>query len=137
MATLVNTLLGLSHKSLRNHDLGILVCGYSLRRKGPRWLLLIGAIGLLIANTINVGSDLSGMADAAEMLTGIKSQLYVFVFGAAIMYATVRFRYYQIAMVMKWLAALLFAYVITAFIAQPDWANVLRNHKRARSPHGQ
>ena len=101
--------------------------GYSLRRKGPRWLLLIGAIGLLIANTINVGSDLSGMADAAEMLTGIKSQLYVFVFGAAIMYATVRFRYYQIAMVMKWLAAVLFAYVITAFIAQPDWANVLRD----------
>ena len=63
--------------------------GYSLRRKGPRWLLLIGAVGLLIANTITVGSDLSGMADAAEMLTGIKSQLYVFVFGAAIMYATV------------------------------------------------
>ena len=101
--------------------------GYSLRRKGPPWLLLIGAVGLLIANTINVGSDLSGMADAAEMLTGIKSQLYVFVFGAAIMYATVRFRYYQIAMVMKWLAAVLFAYVITAFIAQPDWAKVLRD----------
>src|SRR6201997_3360782 len=101
--------------------------GHSLRRKGPRWLLLIGAAGLLIANTINVGSDLSGMADAAEMLTGIKSQLYVFVFGAAIMYATVRFRYYQVAMVMKWLAAVLFAYVITAFIAQPDWANVLRD----------
>lgn len=55
--------------------------GYSLRRKGRRWLLLIGAAGLLIANTINVGSDLSGMADAAEILTGIKSQLYVFVFG--------------------------------------------------------
>ena len=45
--------------------------GDALRRKGPRWLLFGGAVGLLGANTINVGSDLSGMADAAEMLTGI------------------------------------------------------------------
>ncbi|MFZ0917313.1 MAG: divalent metal cation transporter [Candidatus Udaeobacter sp.] len=101
--------------------------GYSLRRKGPRWLLFGGAVGLLIANTINVGSDLSGMADAAEMLTGINSHIYVVVFGAAIAYATVRFRYHQIAMVMKWLAAVLFVYVVTAFIADPDWAHVLRD----------
>jgi hypothetical protein len=36
-----------------------------------------------------------------------------------IAYATIQFRYHQIAMVMKWLAAVLFAYVITAFIAGP------------------
>lgn len=101
--------------------------GHSLRRKGPRWLLLIGAIGLLIANTINLGSDLAGMADAAGMLTGIKSHFYVVLFGLAITYATVRFRYYQIAMVLKWLAAVLFAYVITAFVVGPDWAKVLRD----------
>src|SRR5246127_3594260 len=101
--------------------------GYSLRRKGPRWLLLIGAVGLLIANTINVGSDLSGMADAAEMLTGINSHICVVIFGVGIAYATVRFRYHQIATIMKWLAAVLFAYVITAFIAGPDWWSVLRD----------
>jgi len=101
--------------------------GHSLRRKSPRWLLLIGAIGLLIANTINVGSDLSGMADVAEMLSGLNSHIWVVIFGAGIAYATVQFRYHQIAMVMKWLAAVLFAYVITAFIARPDWGHVLRD----------
>src|ERR1700741_4162121 len=45
--------------------------GDALLQKGPRWLMLCGALALLGANTINVGSDLSGMADAAEMLTGI------------------------------------------------------------------
>jgi Mn2+/Fe2+ NRAMP family transporter len=94
--------------------------GDALRRKGPRWLLFGGASGLLIANTVNVGSDLSGMADAAEMLTGINSHIYVLIFGVGIAYATIQFRYHQIAMVMKWLAAVLFAYVITAFIAGPD-----------------
>jgi len=101
--------------------------GDALRRKGPRWLLFSGALGLLIANTINVGADLSGMADAADMLTGINSHIYVVIFGVGIAYVTVRFRYHQIATIMKWLAAVLFAYVITAFIARPDWWSVVRD----------
>lgn len=39
---------------------------HALRKKGPRSLLFIGAAALLAANSINVGADLSGMADAAE-----------------------------------------------------------------------
>jgi Mn2+/Fe2+ NRAMP family transporter len=101
--------------------------GDALRKKGPRWLLFMGAVALLAANTINVGADLSAMADAAEMLTGINSHIYVVVFGVGIAYATIRFRYHQIAMIMKWLAAVLFGYVITAFIAGPDWLSVVRD----------
>jgi len=58
--------------------------GDALRRKGPRSLLLFGAIALLVANSINVGADLIGMADAAEMLSGISSHIYVVLFGIAI-----------------------------------------------------
>jgi NRAMP (natural resistance-associated macrophage protein)-like metal ion transporter len=101
--------------------------GDALRRKGPRWLLFGGAVALLAANTINVGADLSGMADAAEMLTGINSHVYVVIFGIGIAFATIRFRYHQIAMILKWLAAVLFAYVITAFVIGPDWHAVLRD----------
>ena len=101
--------------------------GAALRTKLPRWLVFAGALGLLAANTINVGSDLSGMADAAEMLSGVNSRISVLIFGAGIAYATIRFRYHQIAMIMKWLAVVLFAYVITAFIAGPDWGRVLRD----------
>ena len=66
-----------------------------------------GALALLIANTINVGADLSGMADAAEMLTGINSHICVVVFGVGIAFATIRIRYHQIAQIMKWLALVL------------------------------
>ena len=96
----------------------------ALRKKFPLWLLTIASLALLIANTINIGSDLSGMADAAEMLTGINSHIYVVVFGVAIAAATVMFRYYQIANILKWLALTLFAYVITAFLVGPDWRSV-------------
>ena len=101
--------------------------GDALVRKGPRWLMFAGAMALLGANSINVGSDLSGMADAAQMLTGINSHIYVVIFGIGIAYATIRFRYHQIAMILKWLAAVLFAYVITAFIVRPNWGAVLHD----------
>jgi Mn2+/Fe2+ NRAMP family transporter len=101
--------------------------GDALRRKGPRSLLFVGALALLIANTINVGADLSGMADAAAMLTGINSHICVVIFGVGIAFATIQFRYHQIALIMKWLALTLFAYVITAFIIGPDWWAVLHD----------
>jgi Mn2+/Fe2+ NRAMP family transporter len=34
--------------------------GCALRKKFPRWLVILFSLALLIANTINVGSDLSG-----------------------------------------------------------------------------
>src|SRR5947199_5068580 len=65
----------------------------ALRKKVPRRLLIIASGALFIANTLNIGADLSGMADAAEMLTGIGSHLYVVVFGALIAWATIQLRY--------------------------------------------
>ena len=76
----------------------------ALRHKFPRPVIVIAAIALFAANSINVGADLSGMADAAEMLTRIKSHVFVVLFGAGISLATIWFRYHQIATILKWLA---------------------------------
>jgi Mn2+/Fe2+ NRAMP family transporter len=87
--------------------------------------LFIAAAALLGANIITIGADLGGMSDAAEMLTGISSQALTVVFGVGITFAIIYFRYYQIALVLKWLTLVLFAYVITAFILKPNWGSVL------------
>ena len=96
----------------------------ALHRKYPRPLILVAAVALFGANSINVGADLSGMADAAEMLTTINSHIFVIFFGVGISLATIWFRYHQIATILKWLALVLFAYVITGFIIHPDWGKV-------------
>jgi len=101
--------------------------GGALRKKIPRWMLIIAAVALFGANSINVGSDLSGMADAAEMLTGLNSHWFVILFGVGISFWTIHCRYYQIAMILKWLALCLFAYVITAFVVRPDWSSILHD----------
>ena len=96
----------------------------ALREKFPRPVLAVVSVALLAANTINVGADLTGMADAVNMLTGINPHVCVILFGAGIGYATIHFRYHKIASVLKWLALTLFSYVVTAFLVHPQWGKV-------------
>jgi Mn2+/Fe2+ NRAMP family transporter len=98
----------------------------ALRTRFPRPLVAIAALVLLAANTVNIGADLAGMADAAEMLTRVNSHFWVFAFGVGIAAATVWLRYAQIANTLKWLALFLSAYVIAALSLHPDWSAVAR-----------
>jgi len=99
----------------------------SMRAKVPRMVMVLIALGLLAANTINVGADLTGMADAAAMFTGVSSHWLVILFGVAISWATIRLPYHRIANTLKWLAAALFAYVVTMIHVKPDWSKVLHD----------
>ena len=108
----------------------------ALRQKYPRWLLTTAASALFIANTINVAADLGGMAEAAHLLTGMPSFIWVLAFGIGIMIATVRLRYAAIANALKWLALILAVYVIAAIDVRPDWHAVLRATAVPNLPHG-
>src|SRR5213082_3290285 len=44
-----------------------------IRQKVPRFFVELCIVALLGANTINIGADLAGMADCAQMLTGLNS----------------------------------------------------------------
>jgi len=108
----------------------------ALRNKFPRPVLLVAAIALFIANTINVGADLAGMADAGELLTGINSHIWVVVLGVGIAGATIWLRYAALARALKWLALSLVAYVITALYIGPDWPAVARDTLLPSIPQG-
>ncbi len=85
--------------------------------------VLYGAVALLcIANTINVGADLGAMAAATNLLVPIPQQLLVIFFALGILLLEIFVPYRRYAKVLKWLTLSLLAYVLTAFITQPDWA---------------
>jgi len=107
----------------------------AFRHKFPRPIVMAAISALLIANTINVGADLLGMADAAEMLTTVSSHLWVIVFAIGISWATIRLRYHQIARTLKWLALVLFAYVFSAFVIHPDWSAAFHDTFVPSMPH--
>jgi NRAMP (natural resistance-associated macrophage protein)-like metal ion transporter len=107
----------------------------ALRQKYPRRIVAIAAGALFIANTINVGADLGGMADAAHLLTGVPSSFWVLAFGIGITIATIRLRYAVIANTLKWLALILVVYVVAAIDVHPDWGAVMRSTLVPSLPH--
>ncbi len=97
----------------------------ALRGHYPRAFLYAACLLLLVANVFNISADLAGMADVTAMLTGIPSLVSVLVFGLSILAVTVYTSYVAFARYLKWLTAVLFAYVIAAFLAQPRWDRAL------------
>jgi NRAMP (natural resistance-associated macrophage protein)-like metal ion transporter len=102
--------------------------GASLRRKFPRWLVGIAIVGLLVANTFNVGADLGAVAAAASLLSrGALHALWLVVPVALLIIVLQVFaNYATIFKIFKWLTLVLFAYVITAFFAHPPLLEVLK-----------
>jgi NRAMP (natural resistance-associated macrophage protein)-like metal ion transporter len=107
----------------------------NFKQRFPTWLLFVVIVALLAANTINIAADLAGMADAAEMLSGVNSHWFVIVFALLISWATVGLHYHQIANVLKWLVLVLFAYPVTAFVVGADWSRVLHDTLVPSMPH--
>ncbi|HEX5122348.1 MAG TPA: Nramp family divalent metal transporter [Rhodanobacteraceae bacterium] len=101
--------------------------GSAIRKKLPRWVGALLAIGLLAANAINIAADLAGMGEAMSMLHLGPALVYVALFGVALAVLGVRLPYATIARVLKWLALALLAYVVSAFLAKPDWSRVLHD----------
>jgi NRAMP (natural resistance-associated macrophage protein)-like metal ion transporter len=97
----------------------------ALRQNYPRPFLYIACLLLLAANVFNISADLAGMAESAAMLTGVSSFVFVLIFGLSLVVITVYTSYKQFAGYLKWLTAVLFAYVIAAFLARPNWREVL------------
>lgn len=91
----------------------------------PRWVLWGSCALLIAANVFNIGADLGGMAEATEMMTGIKSYFWTPVYALLIISLLFFSSYRHIARIFKWLTLVLFAYFATAFLARPDWHAVL------------
>src|SRR4030081_2908914 len=80
---------------------------------------------LFIANTINIAADLGAMADAAKLLVGGHSIVYVLVFGVTSVVAKIFLDYKRYVAVLKWLTLSLFAYVAALAFAHVSWGEAL------------
>jgi NRAMP (natural resistance-associated macrophage protein)-like metal ion transporter len=103
-------------------------CGLAsvIRTRYPRRVLWLACSLVIVANIFNIGADLGGMADAMQMMSGIRAYYWTPFFAALIIALLLWTSYSTMARVFKWLTLVLFAYVITAFLAHPHWSAVLR-----------
>jgi len=97
-----------------------------IRRYYPRWVLWGACLLLVVANVFNIGADLGGMAAATALVTGVRAVFWTPIFTAVIILVLIFSSYRLIAKIFKWLTLVLFSYILTAFLAKPDWGAVLR-----------
>jgi NRAMP (natural resistance-associated macrophage protein)-like metal ion transporter len=97
-----------------------------VRRRYSRLVLWSACLVLVVANVINIGADLGGMADVSHMVTGVSAFFWTPFYAVTITALLFWLSYRRIARIFKWLTLVLFAYVITAFLAHADWSAVLR-----------
>jgi NRAMP (natural resistance-associated macrophage protein)-like metal ion transporter len=97
-----------------------------VRRRYSRLVLWSSCLVLVVANVINIGADLGGMADVSHMVTGVSAFFWTPFYAVTIIALLFWLSYRRIARIFKWLTLVLFAYVATAFLAHADWGAVLR-----------
>jgi len=98
-----------------------------LRKYYPRWLVVGSIVLLVVANTINAGTDIGAVAAAINLLVpSVPALLLVVPIAGVIVLVQILGSYRLIAQIFKWLTLTLFAYIAAAFLARPPWGEVLK-----------
>ena len=99
-----------------------------LRRYYPPWVLYLAVLLLVVANTINVGTDIGAIAAAVNLVVpALPIKVMIVPVALFIVVLQILGSYRLIAKVFKWLSLTLFAYIAAAFLARPHWGEVLSN----------
>jgi NRAMP (natural resistance-associated macrophage protein)-like metal ion transporter len=97
-----------------------------LKKHYSRKLLYPAVAALVIANTINAGTDIGAVAAAINMFLPVPIFVLVLPIAALIVLVQLFGSYRLIANTFKWLTLALFAYIAAAFFARPDFGEVLQ-----------
>jgi NRAMP (natural resistance-associated macrophage protein)-like metal ion transporter len=91
-----------------------------------RKVLYISTLLLFAANTFNIGADIGAIANAVQLLVPHFSFVWLVIgFTLLILLLQIFTPYVSYARYLKWLALVLFAYILSAILAHPDWHTII------------
>ena len=91
----------------------------------PRSVLVIVVMLVVIANTINIGADISAVGEATNLVVPVPRSLLVVITAAIVLGLEIFVSYASYAKFLKWLALALLAYPATALIVKQPWGEIL------------
>jgi NRAMP (natural resistance-associated macrophage protein)-like metal ion transporter len=98
----------------------------NVRAHFGRRVLYISTLFLFAANTFNIGADIGAMANAVQLLRPhLNFTLLVIGWTIFILLLQIFTPYVKYARYLKWLALVLFAYILSSVLAHPNWHTVL------------
>jgi NRAMP (natural resistance-associated macrophage protein)-like metal ion transporter len=96
----------------------------NLREIMPQSAVVVLALLLFVANTINIGADVAAMGAAAELLAGGGAVWFTLAAAAIALLLPVYVPYHRYVQVLKWTTLVLFTYVGVVFSVHIDWREV-------------
>jgi NRAMP (natural resistance-associated macrophage protein)-like metal ion transporter len=88
-------------------------------------LAYVAMIVLVIANLGCITADVTGMSIALQLFTGISWMYFIVPLSLIVLYVIIFQNFKSIMKVLIYLSLVLLAYVVTAFLANPNWGTVL------------
>jgi Mn2+/Fe2+ NRAMP family transporter len=92
----------------------------------PKWIVTALVTILVLANTFNIGADLTAMAAAANLVVGGHAHMLAIAFALISILLQLFVPYHQYSRVLKWLTLSLFAYIGVLLAVRSDWPAALR-----------
>lgn len=100
----------------------------NIRIHFSRKVLIFCTVLLFVANTLNIGANLGAMAEAIRLFWGVNYLLAVVLFALIILFLQIYSAYKKYANVLKWLAMILLAYVLSALLIDGiNWREILKS----------
>ena len=99
--------------------------GRVIEDRYSRRVLEFAIVVLLIANTATIAADFAGIAAGVHLLVPIPEKIVIPVVGVALLAVEALWTYHRFATVIKWLTLVLLLYVVSGFLAHPEWREVV------------
>ncbi len=100
----------------------------ALKKHYSKPLLYLVLFFSLPAITLNIGADIQAMGAVAHMLLPqIPVSIFSIVITAILIVVIIKYPYYKIANILKWLCLTLMLYIIVPFMVNQDWSLVLKS----------
>ena len=96
----------------------------NMKKYYPQWMLIFITLLISVATIINIGADISAMSAAIKLLVPLPAIVIAVLLSFIVITLVIVLPYRIIAKYLKWVAVVLFSYVLAVFFISPDWRNV-------------
>ncbi|MDP3998478.1 MAG: divalent metal cation transporter [bacterium] len=97
-----------------------------LKEHFPKPLAILAVVILVVCNTVTIGADLAGMAEATSLIFKTNYLIWIIPFAILIWYVVIFENYRMIRTLLFWLVAVFSSYILAGILANPDWGQVLK-----------
>ena len=91
----------------------------NMKKYYPQWMLIFITLLISVATIINIGADISAMSAAIKLLVPLPAIVIAVLLSLIVIVLIIILPYRIIAKYLKWIAIVLFSYVLAVFFISP------------------